>query len=226
MFTPIKTVAVALSIAVASTIAASSSKPEKESDCAKCQGHNDSLAVDSLVAMPHEVFVTRDGGTIWAAMHSTQVPPLRTISDNQLANLASCLTMICEANGIPDRFPAIISQLYINEVDPVNFPDSIMLSLPDAKIGCVAYPLDADVADMMIRALIDKKMSIAIDRDGNAGVVTAIEFIPDSTRNLPVQIRLRITDPDPGMRRITLDLATFAENFPTVIFPTLVAPTR
>lgn len=226
MYMPIKRAAIALSIATAASITAFSAEPVKSAGCENCQHPNDSLAVDSLGAMPHEVFVTREDGTVWAAMHSTQVPPLRTISDSPLANLASCLTMICEAGGLPDQFPAIVSQLYVNEVDPAHFPDSIAISLPELEIDCKAFGLDADVADMMIKALMDKRMSIAVDRDGNAGVVTAIEFIPDSTRNLPVQIRLRMPDPDPGLRRITLDLATFIDNFPRVIFPAFSVPTH
>lgn len=217
MFTPIKTLAIALSVATATVAIATS--PQTADDCTQCRRSDNSQPADSVGASPlREVFVTKDNGSIWAALRSTEVPPLRTISDNALANLASCIAMIGEARGAFDIFPAALSQLYIAQINPADTPDDFTLAIHGDTMALKTLCLTPKTADLATKELINKRMMIAVDSIGNPGVVTAIEFIPDSGFNIPIQLRLRVPDPDPGRRRITLDFNTFASNYPKIIF--------
>lgn len=162
-----------------------------------------------------ELFYVKDENLYYAAILSSEIPEFDIASDHSVLNLASCVKAILKASGTEAKYEDIIHNFLHTTIDEqyiptTNYGDTIA----NRKVIVETILHDDISSNLIVNELLYEKFAIAIDKEGNASLITAIAFTEDK---LPVHVRMRLPSQPKGKQKVQVGWNSFIENTAYII---------
>ncbi len=147
---------------------------------------------DELTGKKGSLFYVKDENLYYVAIESKKIPAFSILSNNEVINYASCLKVILKASGIDASYDEIIRQYLNTTIDEEFVPTkNNSNTIADRKVVTTLVPQANIEATEVANELIKERFMIAIDKDGNVGLLTAIAMAGKNDYQ-PVHVRLRL----------------------------------
>lgn len=138
------------------------------------------------------LFFVKDENLYYAAIESRKIPTFSILSNSEVINYASCLKAILKASGIDASYDEIIRQYLSITIDEKYVPTkNNSNTIAGRKVVTTFVPQTQMAATEIINELIKERFMIAIDKNGNVGLLTAIALTGESNYQ-PVHVRMRL----------------------------------
>lgn len=138
------------------------------------------------------LFFVKEENLYYAAIESKKIPAFLILSNSEVINYASCLKSILKASNIDVTYEEIIRQYMDITIDEQFVPTKNVHGILAGRkiVTTFISNIEYDAATI-VNELIKERFMIAIDKDGNIGLLTAIALIGESDYQ-PTYIRLRM----------------------------------
>lgn len=164
------------------------------------------------------LFFVKEENLFYAAIESRKIPAFTTISDNKTINYASCLNTILKASGVEVTCDEIIKQyLKTKENKQLDSTKSYISVIKGRNIVTTFIPQNEIDVMTLINELIRERFMIAIDKDGNVGLLTAIALSRNMNDFQPAHVRLRAPILSIDNQRIQKSWNDFYEHLDTLV---------
>ena len=147
---------------------------------------------DELAGKNASVFFVKEENLYYAAIESKKIPAFNILSNSGIINYASCLKAILKASNVETTYDEIIGQYLNTTIDEQFVPtknNSGMIA--GRKVVTTFVPQTSLDAATIVNELAKERFVIAIDQNGNIGLLTAIA-ITGATDYQPVHVRMRM----------------------------------
>lgn len=147
---------------------------------------------DELAEKKRVLFYVKDENLYYAAVESKKIPEFSILSNSEVINFASCLKVILMASGIEASYDEIIRQ-YLNTTLDKKYvtTKSNSNTIAGRKMVTTFVPQTNVEATEIVNELLMERFIIAIDKDGNVGLLTAIALTGENDYQ-PVHVRMRL----------------------------------
>lgn len=146
---------------------------------------------EELAGKNGSLFFVKDENLYYAAIESKKIPDFSILSNNGIINYASCLKAILKASNIEASYNEIIEEYLCSTIDEKFTPTDNSGTIAGSKVVTTFIPQMEVEAVSIVNELIKERFMIAIDRDGNIGLLTAIALTGEDDY-LPIHIRMRM----------------------------------
>ena len=142
-------------------------------------------------------------------IESKKIPAFSILSNSEVINYASCLKAILKASNIEASYDEIIGQ-YMNTTIDERFVSTKNNNntIANRKVITTFIPQTKVEATDIVNELIKERFMIAIDKDGNIGLLTAIALTGEKNYQ-PVHIRQRIPSMQKEKQRVQMSWSEF-----------------
>lgn len=138
------------------------------------------------------LFFVKEEDLYYAAIGSKKIPTFPILSNSKILNYASCLKVILKASGIEASYEEIISDYLDTTIDEPFAPlKDRNKMIAGRKIETTIIHDPEAEASFIVNELVKERFLIAIDKNGNIGLLTAIALKGEEDY-LPVSVRLRV----------------------------------
>jgi len=147
---------------------------------------------EELAGKKGSLFFVKDENLYYAAIESKMIPAFSILSNSEVINYASCLKAILQASGIEASYDEIIRQYLNTTIDEKFVPTKNKSNtIAGEKIVTTIVPQTKVEAVDIVNELIKDRFLIAIDKNGNVGLLTAIALTGERDYH-PVHVRMRL----------------------------------
>lgn len=147
---------------------------------------------EELAGKKGSLFYVRDESLYYAAIESKKIPTFSILSNSEVINYASCLKAILKASGIEASYDEIIRQYLNTTIDEKFVPTKgNQNTIAGRKVTTTFVPQKKVQATDIVNELLKERFMIAIDKDGNVGLLTAIALTGENNYQ-PVHVRMRL----------------------------------
>lgn len=172
---------------------------------------------DELVGKKGNLFFVKEENLYYAAIESKKIPTFAILSNNEVINYATCLKAILKASGIEVTYDEIIGKYLNTTIDEQFVPAKDRNSmLAGRKVVTTFIPQHSINASTLVDELIRDRFTIAIDKNGSIGILTAIALIGE-TEYQPMHVRLRVPSLVTGETRVQMSWRDFSNNIVTLV---------
>lgn len=164
---------------------------------------------EKMVGKKGSLFYVKDENLYYAAIESKKIPAFSILSNSEVINYASCLKAILKASNIEASYDEIIGQ-YMNTTIDERFVSTKNNNntIANRKVITTFIPQTKVEATDIVNELIKERFMIAIDKDGNIGLLTAIALTGEKNYQ-PVHIRQRIPSMQKEKQRVQMSWSEF-----------------
>lgn len=164
---------------------------------------------DELAGKKGSLFYVRDENLYYAAIESKKIPAFSILSNSEVINYASCLKAILKASGIDASYDEIIRQYLNTTIDEKFVPTKNNSNIiAGRKVVTTVVPQTKVEATEIVNELIKDRFMIAIDKDGNVGLLTAIALTGENDCQ-PVHVRMRLPTISKEEQRVQMSWGDF-----------------
>lgn len=143
-------------------------------------------------AKPDTALYVKEENLYYAAIASKKIPPFDILSNNAVINYASCLKTILKASNIEATYDEIIGKYLCTTIDEPYVPSkNCSKEIARRKVVTTFLPATSFTASTLVDELLQERFVMAIDKDGNIGLITAIAMTKEGDYH-PVQVRMRM----------------------------------
>lgn len=147
---------------------------------------------EELADKKGSLFYVKDENLYYAAIESNKIPAFSILSNCEVINYASCLKAILKASGIEASYDEIIKQYLKTTIDEKFIPTKgNSNTIASRKMVTTLVPQTKLHATDIVNELLKDRFMIAIDKDGNVGLLTAIALTGEQDYQ-PVHVRMRL----------------------------------
>jgi len=144
------------------------------------------------VAKPDTALYVKEENLYYAAISSKKIPPFEIMSNNAVINYASCLKTIFKASRIEATYDEIIGKYLGMTIDDSYVPSkNCSKEIAGRKVVTTFFPAASFTASTLVDELLQERFVIAIDKDGNVGLITAIAMTKEGDYH-PIHVRMRL----------------------------------
>lgn len=150
------------------------------------------LLGDGLADKNGSLFFVRDENLYYAAIESKNIPAFDILSNNEIINYATCLKTILKASNIESSYDEIIGNYLCTTLDERHVPiKNNSRTIAGRKVETTFLPQTKIEVNEILNELVKNRFLIAIDKDGNVGLLTAIAMSGEKNYQ-PVHVRMRM----------------------------------
>ena len=165
---------------------------------------------EELAGKKGSVFFVKEEGVYYAAIESKKIPAFAILSNSEIINYASCLKAILKASNIEASYDEIIGRYLGTTIDEKFVPTgSNDKTIAGRKVVTTFIPQTKVTATEIVNELIKERFMIAIDKDGNVGLLTAIA-LKGETDYQPVHVRMRFPTMSKDEQRVQMSWRNFS----------------
>lgn len=157
-----------------------------------------------LAGKKDTLYYVRDENLYYAAIESKKIPAFTILSNSEVINYASCLKAILKASGIEASYDEIIRQYLNTTVDERFVPtNNICNTIAGRKVVSTLVSHTEIQATDIVNELLKERFLIAIDNDGNVGLLTAMA-LAGGQHYQPVHVRMRMPTMTKDKQRVQM----------------------
>lgn len=172
---------------------------------------------EELAGMKDSLFYVKDENLYYAAIESKKIPAFSILSNSEVINYASCLKAILKASGIEASYDDIIRQYLNTTVDEKFVPKKSKSSMiAGRKVVTTFVPQTKLQATDIVNELLKERFMIAIDKDGNVGLLTAIALTGEQDYQ-PVHVRMRLPTIAKEEQRVQMSWRDFSNRMVALV---------
>lgn len=172
---------------------------------------------DELTGKKGSLFYVKDENLHYAAIESRKIPAFSILSNSEVINYASCLKAILKASGIDTSYDEIIRQYLSTTIDEKYVPTkSNCNTIAGRKVVTTFVPQPQTAATEIINELIKERFMIAIDKNGNVGLLTAIALTGKNNYQ-PVHVRMRLPTLVKDEQRVQMSWRDFSNRMVALV---------
>ena len=146
---------------------------------------------EELAGKKGTLFYVKDENLYYAAIESKKIPEFSILSNSEVINYATCLKTILHASGIEASYDEIIRQYLNTTIDEKTvLTKNNNNTISGKKVVTTSVSQTNVEATEIVKELLNERFMIAIDKDGNVGLLTAIALTGEKDYQ-PVHVRLR-----------------------------------
>lgn len=165
---------------------------------------------EELAGKKGSLFYVRDESLYYAAIESKKIPTFSILSNSEVINYASCLKAILKASGIEASYDEIIRQYLNTTIDEKFVPTKgNQNTIAGRKVTTTFVPQTKVEATVIVNELVKERFMIAIDKDGNVGLLTAIALTGENNYQ-PVHVRMRLPTMAKEEQRVQMSWRDFS----------------
>lgn len=147
---------------------------------------------EELVGKKGALFYVKNENLYYAAIESEKIPTFSILSNSEVINYASCLKVILQASNIKASYDEIIRKYLGTTIDEqFVLTKDCSNTIARRKVVTTFVPQQRVDASTIVNELIRERFMVAIDKNGNVGLLTAIALTGE-TNYQPVHVRLRM----------------------------------
>lgn len=147
---------------------------------------------EELADKKGSLFYVKEENLYYAAIESKKIPAFSILSNSEVINYASCLKAILKASGIEASYDEIIKQYLNTTIDEKFIPTKANSNtIASRKMVTTFIPQTKLHATDIVNELLKERFMIAIDKDGNVGLLTAIALTGEQDYQ-PLHVRMRL----------------------------------
>lgn len=147
---------------------------------------------EELLGKRRTLFFVKEESMYYAAIESKKIPTFAILSNSEVINYASCLKAILKASGIDVTYDEIIGRYLNTTIDEIFVPmkgcDNVIAG---RKVVTSFIPQNKFNANTIVDELLRERFMIAIDKNGNIGLLTAMALSGERDFQ-PIHVRLRM----------------------------------
>lgn len=156
------------------------------------------------------LFFVKDENLYYAAIESKNIPAFPILSNSEVINYASCLKTILQASNIEASYDEIIKQYLNTTIDEKFIPTKNNCNIiAGRKVVTTFVPQTKVNATDIVNELLMDRFMIAIDKDGNVGLLTAIALTGENDYR-PVRVRIRLPTMTKDEQRVQVSWRDFS----------------
>lgn len=164
---------------------------------------------DELAGKKGSIFYVKEENLYYAAIESKKIPAFSILSNSEVINYASCLKAILQASGIEATYDEIITQYLNTTIDEKFVPTkNICNTIAGRKMLTKFVPQTKVEATEIVNELVKDRFMIAIDKDGNVGLLTAIALTGENDYQ-PIHVRMRLPNISKEEQRVQMSWRDF-----------------
>lgn len=165
---------------------------------------------DELAGKKGSLFYVRDENLYYAAIESKKIPAFSILSNSEVINYASCLKAILRASGIEASYDEIITQYLCTTIDEKSVPTKGKVKTIAGRRVITTFVPQAKVQALdIVNELLKERFMIAIDNNGNVGLLTAIALTGEQDYQ-PVHVRMRLPTMAKDEQRVQMSWRDFS----------------
>ena len=172
---------------------------------------------EELAGKKRTLFYVKEENLYYAAIESKKIPAFSILSNSELINYASCLKTILKVSGIEASYDEIIRQYLNTTIDEKFVPtkDSNNTIVGRKVVTTFVPPTKAEATDI-VNELLKERFMIAIDKDGNVGLLTAIALTGENDYQ-PVHVRMRLPALTKEEQRVQMSWKDFSNRIVALV---------
>ena len=172
---------------------------------------------EELVGKKGSLFDVKDENLYYAAIESKKIPAFSILSNCEVINYASCLKAILQASGIEASYDEIITQYLNTTIDEKFVPtENISNIIAGRRVVTTFVPQTKVNATAVVNDLLKERFVIAIDKDGNVGLLTAIALTGENNYQ-PVHVRMRLPTMAKEEQRVQMSWRDFSNRMVALV---------
>ena len=172
---------------------------------------------DELAGKNGSVFFVKEENLYYAAIESKKIPTFGILSNSGIINYASCLKAILKASDVDVTYDEIIKQYLGTTIDEQFVPtNNNSKMIAERKVVTTFIPQTNLDAATIVNELVKERFMIAIDRDGNVGLLTAIALTGE-TDYQPVHVRMRMPILPKNEQRVQMTWEDFCSRMTALV---------
>lgn len=172
---------------------------------------------EELAGKKGSLFYVRDENLYYAAIESKKIPAFSILSNSEVINYASCLKTILKTSGIEASYDEIIRQYLNTTVDEKFVPTkNNSNTIAGRKVVTTFVPQTKLQATDIVNELLKERFMIAIDKDGNVGLLTAIALTGEQDYQ-PVHVRMRLPTMEKDEQRVQMSWRDFCNRMVVLV---------
>lgn len=172
---------------------------------------------EELSGKSDSLFFVKDENLYYAAIESSKIPAFSILSNSGIINYASCLKTILKASNIDASYDSIIGQYLHTTIDEQFIPTKNNSNTISGRKVVTTFVPQTDVdATEIVNELLKGRFVIAIDKNGNVGLLTAIALINEQGYE-PVHVRMRLPMLTQGDQRVQMSWKDFCKRMVALV---------
>jgi len=172
---------------------------------------------EELLGKNSPVFYVREENLYYAAIESKKIPSFEILSNSEILNYASCLKAILKASYIDATYDEILSTYLNTTLDEQFIPSkNCSNTIAGRKVVTTFLSKNKVNATTIVNELIRERFVIAIDKDGNVGLLTAVALTGE-TNYQPVHVRLRMPMTCGDNQRVQMSWEDFSSRLLAIV---------